>query len=1038
MNGGCEKTLVCRLSTAQGGSEPIASGGATLSVSGLPRGLRWCFLAAIVVVAWATQAIPCPAQSAAPAPDFNRDIRPILSNHCFKCHGSDEGSREAELRLDQREAAVVAGAIDPEAPDESALLVRILSDDPDLRMPPASGKPLSPQQIELLQRWVRSGAEYAEHWAFQRIVRPAVPADRNDPWCRNEIDAFVLQRLRGGPNDSPRSASGRRSELAPSRPAEPAVLLRRLTMDLTGLLPTLDEVAEFAATDPDATWPEQIDRLLNSPHYGERWGRHWLDQARYADSNGYTIDSPRVMWPYRDWVIRALNDDLPFDQFTIEQLAGDLVPGATRDQKIATAFHRNTMINEEGGVKPDQFRHEALIDRVNTTGAVWLGLTIGCAQCHSHKFDPVSHEDYYRLYAFFNGAADANNVGETVEVREGELLGWSAEQQQWLAALTTLQAELNALKSQSATGPDLLKRAWDWQPATVVSAMSSGAALLSVEAGGSILTNPAGANRDVFTIRVSGPVDANGQPVPVTAIRLRTLPHESLPAKGPGTAGNGNFVLSDISLRHGDESTQRFLLAGADHSQPNFPVEHAIDDNSKTGWAINADGKQIAMGVSMNSPHTAVFALAPGAAVSGDFDVILRHDVNRDYLVGHFAIDVSTAAAVTESEAGSGAVRRAELAARISELEQQLPGKGIPAKQMVMQDQSQPPETFLLTRGDFLTPDRDRGALQPGVPRSLLSGRNSADDLTSRLDLARWLVSRDNPLTARVAVNRIWAKYFGRGLVETENDFGYQGTPPTHPELLDWLAAEFMESGWSVKHMHRLIVNSATYRQSSRVTPQHAVDPDNRLLARQTRFRVEAEIVRDLALSASGLLNLHIGGPSVHLPQPEGIYDFTQNKKDWPTATGTDRYRRTMYAMFYRSAPYPLLSTFDAPDFSTVCTCRTRSNTPLQSLTTANDPVFQELALGLARRLMMDDVQTSDELRLQRAFRLCLTRGPESAEILVLQEFLDRERARFRQSATDAAQLTGHAAGDPVTVELAAWASVARLLFNSDEFVMRN
>jgi hypothetical protein len=985
-------------------------------------------LLAVVAVMFgmAAQADFVLAQESPDRIDFNRDIRPVLSNHCFQCHGADEGARETEFRLDVRASAIEHEAIVPGSPHDSPLFERVTTADESLRMPPQeSGKPLSPAQIELLRRWIEEGAEYQDHWAFRQVERPPVPRTAN-PWTRNAIDAFVLDRLL-------------RAELTPSDLADRETLIRRATQDVIGLLPTPEETDQFLHDkDPDA-WEKVVDRLLASPHYGERWGRHWLDQARYADSNGYTIDGPRVMWPYRDWVIAALNRDMPFDQFTIEQLAGDLLPNATLAQKVATAFHRNTMINEEGGVKPDQYRNEALIDRVNTTGAVWLGLTVGCAQCHSHKFDPFTQEEYYRLYAFFNGAVDANNAGETVDVRHGEMLGWSDEQHTLLAQLLSLRREKAELEKQAASQTDLSSLTWNWQPAQVTAIRASGSIILSVLPDGSLLAKSEPNANDAYSLTFTRP-DSLPADAAVTAIRLRTLTHDSLPAGGPGTASNGNFVLTDVSLKSGSEE-KRFAQAWADHGQNGYPVDHAIDEKTDTGWAINVDGAQTARGLRMNAPHEAIFALAePVSFVDNALTLVMRHDVNKNYLVGHFSIEFSTVNALPPSPETPDQKRLSEVAKRISDLESLLPGKGASVKQMVMKDLDQIPETYLLSRGDFLVPDKDRGPLKPGVPAAL--GPADATPYANRLDLARWLVSRDNPLTARVTVNRVWAKYFGRGLVETENDFGFQGTPPTHPELLDWLAAEFVEHGWSLKYLHRTILLSATYCQSSAHHAddhaQQTIDPENYLLSRQNRFRVEAEIVRDQAVFASGLFTPNVGGPGIHLPQPDGIYDFTQNKKDWPTAQGPDRYRRTMYTMFYRSAPYPLLSTFDAPDFSTVCTRRVRSNTPLQSLTTANDLVFVELAEGLARRILTAQSLNSDDERLTEMFRICLTRTPEDRERAVLQEYLSREMARFSGSPDDAANFVQTRDADLAVEVLAAWTSVARALFNSDEFLMRN
>ena len=963
------------------------------------------------------------AESAEEPVDFARQIRPILSENCFACHGFDPGARQADLRLDEREAAVALheghAAIVPGQASESEVWKRILSTDPDEQMPPPnSGKKLTDSQRQLLQRWIDEGAPYAPHWAFGRVEKPRIPPPEGAA-AAHPIDAFIADTLA-------------RHQLTLSPEADRATLIRRLYQDLLGLQPTPAEADAFAAdTAPDG-YEKLVERLLHSPHYGERWGRHWLDQARYADSNGYTIDGPRIMWPYRDWVIDAVNRDLPFDQFTIEQLAGDLLPEPTKFQQIATGFHRNTLINQEGGVKPDQFRHEAIIDRVNTTGAVWLGLTLGCAQCHTHKYDPLSHNEYYQLYAFFNQCDDANNEATTVPVMEQEVFGWSHEQLARLEALKPLRAQVIDLEKQLAASKsrNLLAHPWNWQPAELLEYKTLGMGSFLRQPDGSLLTDYKAQPNDTYQINIRSPGEK------ITAIRLRVLPHESLPKTGPGLASNGNFVLTDAELKVGDKVT-RFTAAGADHSQPEFDVLNVIDDKSTTGWAINVGEaqKQAKPDLSINAPHEAVFVLSePLGKVEAA--LFLKHEVNQGYLIGRFALDVSDVAPpVNESVEIQASLREARQ--QVEHSESQLPGAGRPVQQMVMRDTTDAKrETYRLDRGDFLTPDTEAGPLSPGVPASLVVGQSPA--LKTRLDLARWLVSRDNPLTARVIVNRTWMRYFGRGLVETENDFGAQGTPPTHPELLDWLAAEFMETGWSMKHLHRLIVTSQTYRQSSAERPEAvALDPRNLWLGRQSRVRVDAEIVRDLILSTSGALTPRIGGPGVHPPQPAGVYSFTQNKKDWPETTGPDRYRRTLYTMFYRSAPYPLLTTFDSPEFSTVCTRRSRSNTPLQALAVANDPMFIELARKLAERVLQDP-NTDTAQRVNRMFRLCLIREPSAAEQQLLVDYWTRQQALYTRDSEAASKLAPSGFPDTSLADSAAWTSLARLLFNTDEFLTRN
>ena len=982
-----------------------------------------CHLALIATV-YADESLPTSIE-------FNRDIRPILSNHCFQCHGKDKNSRAADLRLDDRRVAMQLKAIVPGNPEQSELIARVFADDHDLRMPPAeANKPLSAYQTKLLQQWITEGAEYQDHWAFQKVQLPAVPAQKRDSWCINDIDTFVLRKLN-------------EAKLKPSSEAHRASLIRRLYQDLLGLLPTIAETKAFVNNKSPDAYDKLVDRLLASSHYGERWGRHWLDHARYADSHGFTIDGARIMWPYRDWVIAAINNDMPFDRFTIKQLAGDLLPDASPADFVATAFHRNTMINQEGGVKADQYRHEATIDRVNTTGAVWLGLTVGCAQCHSHKFDPFSHNDYYSLYAFFNGAADANNTGPTIKVHEGEMFGWNdtdyadaAELQKQMAVVKDLETKTN---QQSRLG----KLNWNWLQPQIVSAKTNNGQLTQLDDGSLIADSRLHPN-DTYRIHFTLPSSANSktgasQTTEIAAVRLRVLTDSRLPKNGPGLASNGNFVLTEVKLQIDDQPVS-LTEAWADHSQPNYTVSSAIDGNAKTGWAINV-GKGSAPQARMNAQHEAIFLLkSPVSGIQRSLTFVMEHGANSDYQVGRFAIDIAPTPDNFLNQNVSLNHRLATARKRVAQLQARLPGATSPVNLMVMKDMQNPPPTFRLDRGDFLTPDTNAGPLPPSIP-GFLNATGHAVELNNRLGLARWLVSRDNPLTARVTVNRIWAKYFGRGLVETENDFGFQGTLPSHPDLLDWLAWRFMNDNWSMKAMHKLIVSSATYRQSSDCSTESlARDPGNHLLSRQSRFRVEAEIVRDQALAASGLLNNTLGGPSVHPPQPDGIYAFTQNAKSWPTETGPNRYRRTMYTMFYRSAPYPLLTTFDAPDFCTTCTTRVRSNTPLQSLTTANDQLFLEIAQGLAETILVTDNNSSDEESCREIFERLLTRPPTDQEISVLRAFLNRERKRFQASPPDAKAYTSNrAVPDGIsTPELAAYTSVVRVLINTDEFVNRN
>ncbi len=982
---------------------------------------------------------------------FNDHVRPILST-CFYCHGPDEKHREAGLRLDVREDAVAnrdgVHAILPGKPDQSELLTRILTHDPDDVMPPPEAKKpaLTKNEIDILRRWIEQGAPYEGHWAFQPLRQTVPPATQDEIWSQNGIDRFILSRLES-------------ENITPSPEADRATLLRRVSLDLTGLLPSPEEADAFINDPSPKAYENAVDRLLTSKHYGERWGRHWLDQARYADSNGYTIDSARVMWPYRDWVIAALNADMPFDRFTIEQLAGDLLPNATKTQKVASAFHRNTVINEEGGVDPEQMRIEAAMDRTATTGSVWLGLTVGCAQCHTHKFDPIPHKEYYQFYAFFNSSSDVNNRGATVPVVRGELLGELPPDKITAPAIDPVLAERQATwekaemtRLASATTPDV-RTPVKWMPAHYLEYDTASNASFRLLPDNSLLSDGRGSFNDTYRVVASTKLKQ------VAAIRLRVLTDDSLPKRGPGLAGNGNFVLTDFQVT-ANGTEQSIAQAYADHAQPKYAVTGAIDDLPQTGWAINTvkglSGK-------MNADHEAVFILEKPVQAES-LEIRLHHELNQNYLIGRFAIDFVESAPTLKPDTAnallaalrvskakrsaaqttliSAAFAKSESAAGAAPKKAAKPDMDSPnADQMVMEELAQPRETYLFQRGDFLRPDKQLGALNPGVFSAVNAAfRKPPKQLKNRLDLARWLVSPENPLTARVTVNRIWMRYFGRGLVETEDDFGTQGSAPTHPDMLDWLSREFIRNGWSMKAMHRLIVTSATYRQASLARRDLLEkDPRNLLLARQERLRVEGEIVRDEALCASGLLSPTIGGPSVRPPQPDGVFVFTQTRKVWTPSVGTDRFRRGLYTMFYRSAPYPLLTTFDAPNFQVSCTRRPRSNTPLQSLTLANDPAFIELAQGLAARVIRELPDADLETRLTRAFRLALVRPPETAELALLLNYTREQLEDFAKDHLAARSVAGpalaKASANPA--EAAALVAAARTLFNTDNFITR-
>jgi len=821
-------------------------------------------------------ALPLCAAEPDGVPDYKRDIRPIFAAHCIECHGPD--AQESGLRLDAVGRAIRGGnsgqAIIPGKAAESVLIKAVSGADGVKRMPP-EGEPLGEKPVALLRAWIDAGAPIpqvevhdevkSDHWAFQRPVRAPLPQVADSAWPRNAIDHFVLTRLE-------------RAGIEPSPEAERTTLIRRLSLDLRGLPPSPAEVDRFLADRRPGAYARLVERMLASPHYGERWGRHWLDVARYADSNGYTRDFARVMWRYRDWVIEAINRDLPFDRFVIEQFAGDLLPAPTLDQLIATGFHRNTLINEEGGTDDEQFRVEAVADRVNTTGSALLGLTIGCARCHEHKYDPISQREYYELFAFFNHCEEPQIDAPTPAQQARGALERRAK----------IRKQIEELEQKLVDAQDRFDRKrLEWE-ATVTPELRR---------------------------KLPGPLQASLDKQP-------------------------------------EERTQEQQKLVADYYKT---TEHA----------------------------------------RSAFPEI----------------------------------------ARIQELRASEPA--IPTA-MVLRRRSTPRETHIHLRGNFL----EKGAgVEPDVP-GVLPPLPADVERKDRLAFARWLTGPAHPLTARVTVNRIWQRYFGRGIVETENDFGTQGTPPSHPELLDWLALEFIDRGWSMKQMHRLIVTSATYRQSSRFRPDLAKrDPRNSLLARQSRLRLEAEIVRDAALAASGLLSRRIGGPSVTPPQPEGVFAFTQDPKPWKAAQNAERYRRGMYTFFWRSSPYPALMVFDFPNSNVTCTRRVRSNTPLQALTLANDIAFLECARALAKRVL-NEAPAGDAARVRYAFRLGLARGPEDGELARLQALIAEQRAAFAADPSAAQALVGNTgAHDSETsaplAERAAWTSVARVLMNLDEFITR-
>jgi hypothetical protein len=1121
--------------------------------------------------------------------DYSRDIRPILAKNCFACHGPDPESREAELRLDVREDALRDrdghAVIVPGDPDASELVFRIGEEDESVRMPPKkAGIRLTPEQVDLVRRWVAEGAPYSEHWAFVPPTDRPLPETRERAWPRDGVDAFILARLE-------------REGIAPSEEADRYTLLRRASLDLRGLPPSPEEVAAFAAdTSPDA-YERAVDRFLADPAFGERWARMWLDLARYADSAGFGSDPLRPdIWRYRDWVIDALNRNVPFDRFTVEQIAGDLLPEPTLEQKVATAFHRNTMTNTEGGTDDEEFRVAAIKDRVDTTAQVWMGLTIGCAKCHTHKYDPISHEEYYRFYAIFNQSADTDQPDEQPTIpaptpsQEAEIRrieGLIADLRSKFETPTAELAEAQARWESEFTHQP------EWTTVEPRDAKAESTASIETLPDGSIRVSGPAPTQETYTL--SAELDAKG----LTAFRLEAIPDPSNPQGGSGRAPDGNFVLSHIAVETEPASADGSPPAGkfvrieipgegkilamaevqvyrggrnvaregkarqsstayegaADRAVDGNTDGHYFDARSTTHtdteanpwWEVelteagpieriaiwnrtdggigsrlatfrvsvlDADRKPIwetqvaeppspsrevipsdrrpiklvkaaadseqqgfsaadalkpatkdkgwAVAPKQSEPHVAVFVADKPLETEGPTRLTFRLEHRfRDpgYALGRFRIsatrdpiaakraDVPAAVLAildtpsdqrTPEQKDELARHHRSIAPSIQPLRDELARlekmKPVPPKVPVMVELpiQKRRETHLMNKGNFLDPGPK---VEPGLPAAF---RLRKDDVpTDRLGMARWLVDPGNPLTARVAVNRLWGRLFGLGLVETEEDFGTQGDFPSHPELLDWLAIRYVESGWDTKALLRRLVTSATYRQSSRVTPAALTkDPRNRLLGRAPRHRLEAELVRDQALDLSGLLSRKVGGPSVFPPQPDGLWQAAFNgQRTWSTSAGADRYRRGLYTFWRRTVPYPSMAAFDAPSRELCTIRRPRTNNPLQAFVTLNDPVYVEAAQALARRLAREG-GSSPEDRARYGLTLCLGRPASEAEVSVLVDLFRAELDRYRDDPKAAEAL----ATDPLgplpdglnAAEMAAWTAVSNVLLNLD------
>lgn len=1019
-----------------------------------------------------------PASIAAQEVDFAAQLQPIIEQACLGCHGPDQ--QLGQLRLDSRQAMLHGGAsqgvVTPGDADASPLYQRIAGIGAGARMP--MGGKLPTGEIALIKRWIEQGAKWPEseanaeastkqHWAFTAPERPAVPDVNDEAWVRNPIDRFVLAKL---------EAEG----LQPSPEAPPSTLIRRAELDVVGLPPSIETVDRVTNRSKlrDRDYTNEIDRLLASPHYGERWGRLWLDAARYADSDGFEKDKPRQVWFYRDWVVNALNRDLGYDQFIIDQIAGDLLPNATQDQRVATGFLRNSMINEEGGIDPEQFRMEAMFDRVDAVGKSILGLTIQCAQCHNHKFDPLTQQEYYQVLGFLNNSHESvETVFTPAEqtVRDRTLAAIRDAEDRLMAATPDWQQRMTAWERANAGDSS------DWkvfQP--TVRDVSTGGQKYQPLEDGSFVTQGYAPTKH----RVQMTWETTDQDI--TAMQLELLMHPDLPRGGPGRSIIGTSALSEFEVEIAPasdpenrksvkivEATADFNAADRELEAPYLdksddyrvtgPIAYAIDGVKTTAWGTDAGPGQ------RNQPRKAVFRFEEPIGFEGGSIITVylsqqhggwNSNEYQNHNLGSFRLAATTAptahadplpTAVREILAVPAADRSddqqravfsywrttepgwAEANANIDRLWKQYP-EG--ATQLVLNERNGQRTTHVLERGDFLRP---ASAVEPGVPQMLHPMPEGPRD---RLTFARWLADKKSPTTARVIVNRIWQGYFGQGIITTPEDLGRRGQAPSHPALVDWLAVELMDNDWSLKHVHRLILESATYRQSSNATPEMiARDPYNVLLARAPRFRVDAEIVRDIALQASGLLNPALGGPPVYPPAPEFLFlpPTSYGTKTWPTDTDDNRYRRALYGFHYRSAPDPMLDVFDAPKADTSCIRRSRSNTPMQALTTLNEPLFLEAARALAFQVLESGKPTTRD-GISYAFRRCVAREPSPAESDELAKFFESQQERYGSGELDpwamlasSPSFRNHLPGNATPARAAAWTALSRVLLNLDE-----
>lgn len=997
--------------------------------------------------------------------EFNRDIRPILSDNCFFCHGPDKNKREADLRLDTQEGlhgkAGEPGTVVSGKPGDSELFRRITSTDPEQKMPPAeSAKSLTPRDIALIKKWIEQGAKFEGHWAFLPIKRSA---DGGHSIDRLIADALVAQNLK------------------PSSEADRITLIRRLSFDLIGLPPTPEEVVAFVNDKSPEAYEKLVDRLLQSPHFGERLAMWWLDLVRYADTVGYHGDQDMSVSPFRQYVIESFNANKRFDQFTIEQLAGDLLPNATREQKIASGYNRLGMMSAEGGVQDKEYLAKYIAERVRNASGTWLGITLGCAECHDHKFDPLMTRDFYRFEAFFadiqerglySGAHADGNWGPFVKVP-------NAEQE---ATLSKLDQEIADVKKVLETStPELAAAQAAWEKSQVVwttlkpeSLTSAEGVTLTLKDDGSILASGKNPATDTYTLTVKNP------PKGITALRLEVLPDDSLPKKGPGRAGNGNFVLSEFAVKHVVGGTIEEAVA-LQNATATYEQTGAADNNPYKKWAIaaaidgDAKGKTWGWAVmeKVGQPQIAVFETVSDVAGGENSTLtisLLQNLDNPQHTIGRFRLSVAMsprpiradqapppniAALLAVAADQRNDAQKNELAAHFRSItplldaaRKQLAGRENARKELDARIPStlitasvQPRMVRILKRGNWM--DDSGEEVTPAFPAVLSSQPLESPTRLTRQDLAKWIVSKDNPLTARVFVNRVWKLLFGAGLSRKLDDLGAQGEWPSHPLLLDHLASQFAGSGWDVKQLIKTIVMSNTYRQSSLASRElREADPYNRWLARQGRFRIDAELVRDNALSISGLLVTKLGGKSVKPYQPPGYFAYLNfPAREWQNDSGESLYRRGLYTHWQRQYLHPSLLAFDAPNREECTADRARSNTPLQSLVLLNDPTYVEAARSFAEQILRNGGSTPRD-RLNFAYRRAVSRDIKPTEAEVLERLLQTHLDEYKSDASAANELLTVGAkplpADLDKTELAAWTSVARTILNLHEVITRN